>query len=182
LPNWPISDSRLACSSREKIIMPDRKVHFISTLIMLSLLTSPALGSEWRYGCRGVLPSGDQPVIIFNRASLIMLPKAWVKGPLVASVNDELLSSSFKAVDNNSGLAPNMVFARTDHPDEKLTLTEKSSKTISDVRGPAGGQPRFEQTTTYTKVYRWVSDVIYAGPYDIKMDCINYELSAPIRR
>jgi len=81
--------------------VPDRKVHFISTLITLSLLTSPALGSEWRYGCRGVLPSGDQPVIIFNRASLIMLPKAWVKGPLVASVNDELLSSSFKAVDNN---------------------------------------------------------------------------------
>jgi hypothetical protein len=155
---------------REKIIMPDRKVHFISTLIALILLTSPALGSEWRYGCRGVLPSGDQPVIIFNRASLIMLPKAWVKGPLLASVNDELLSSSFKAIDTNSGLAPNMVFARTDHPEEKLTLTEKSSKTISDVRGPAGGQPRLEQTTTYTKVYRWVSDVIYAGPYDIEMD------------
>lgn len=35
---------------------------------------------------------------------------------------------------------------------------------------------------TYRKVYRWVSDGIYEGPYDIKMDCVNYELSAPTRR
>jgi hypothetical protein len=74
-----------------------------------------------------------------------------------------------------------MVFTRDDYPDQKLTLTETSSKTISDVHGPAGSQPRSEQTTIYRKVYRWVSDSIYAGPYDIKMDCVNYELSAPRR-
>jgi hypothetical protein len=124
----------------------------------------------------------DAPVIIFNRSQLVMLPKAWVRGPLLASVNDELLCSGFRATNNNSGLVPTMVFTRDDHPDEKLTLTEKSSKTISDVQHPAGSQPRSEQITTYTKVYRWVSDSIYAGPYDIKMDCIDYQLSAPLHR
>ena len=149
---------------------------------VLIAAASPAAASEWRYGCRGVLPTGDAPVIIFNRSSLVMLPSAWVKGSLFASVNDELLSASFRSTNNNSGLVTTMVFTRDDHPDEKLTLTETSSKTISDVHGPAGSQPRSEQTTTYSKVYRWVSDGIYQGPYDIKMDCVNYELSAPLHR
>ncbi len=127
-----------------------------------------------------MLPSGDAPVIIFSRTSLVMLPKPWVKGPLDAAVNDQLLSSSFTAADNNSGLVAKMVFTRDDHPDKKLTLTELSSKTISDIHRRAGSMPRNEQITTYSKVYRWVSDSIYQGPYDIKMDCINCELSAPL--
>ncbi|MDC3911902.1 hypothetical protein KQE47_26595, partial [Raoultella planticola] len=81
-------------------------------------------------------------------------------------VNDQLLSSSFRATDNNSGLVATLVFTREDHPDQKLTLTETSSRTISDAHGPAGRQPRSEQTTVYRKVYRWVSDSIYQGPYD----------------
>jgi hypothetical protein len=162
--------------------LPCRKILGVLTALALTATASPAGASEWRYGCRGVLPSGDAPVIIFSRDSLVMLPKAWVKGSLFAAVYDQLLSSSFKATNNNSGLAPTMMFTREDHPDEKLTLTETSSKTISDVERPAGRQPRSEHTTTYTKVYRWASDSIYAGPYDIKMDCINYELSAPLHR
>jgi hypothetical protein len=162
--------------------LPGHRILCVLTALALMAAASPAAASEWRYGCRGVLPSSDAPVIIFNRASLVMLPKAWVNGPLSASVNDQLLSSGFRATNNNSGLVPTMVFTRDDHPDEKLTLTETSSKTISDVQRPAGRQPRSEQITTYTKVYRWVSDGIYAGPYDIKMDCINYELSAPLHR
>jgi hypothetical protein len=157
-----------------------RKIPCALTALALFAFASPAAASDWSYGCRGVLPSGDAPIIIFNRDQLIMLPKAWVKGPLLASVNYELLSSTFRAINENSGLVPSMVFTRDDHPDERLTLTEKSSKTISDVQHP--GQQRSEQITTYTKVYRWVSDGIYAGPYDIKMDCINYELSAPLHR
>lgn len=152
------------------------------TVLAVMAGASPGAASEWSYGCRGVLPSGDAPVIIFNRSSLIMLPKAWVSGSLLGAVNDQLLSSSFRASDNNSGLVATMVFTREDHPDQKLTLTEISSRTVSDVHGPAGRQPRSEQITAYRKVYRWVSDSIYEGPYDIKMDCVNYELSAPTRR
>lgn len=155
-------------------------------LIMIVCLVSawPAAASDWSYGCRGVLPSGDAPVIIFNRSQLVMLPKAWVKGPLLESVNSQLLSSSFRATDNNSGLVPTMVFTREGHPEDRLTLTEKSSKTISDVHhSPTpGGAPRSDQTTTYRKVYQWVSNSIYEGPYDIEMNCVNYELSAPLRR
>ena len=162
--------------------LPGRGTLCALTALAWMAATSPAAASEWRYGCRGVLPSGDAPVIIFNRGSLVMLPKAWVNGALFASVNDQLLSSNFRATNNNSGLVPTMVFTSEDHPDQKLTLTETSSKTISDVQRPAGSQPRSEQITTYTKIYRWVSDGIYAGPYDIKMDCINYELSAPLHR
>ena len=150
------------------------------TALALIGVASPAAASEWRYGCRGVLPSGDAPVIIFSRTSLVMLPKAWVNGSLDAAVNDQLLSYNFRATDNNTGLVAKMVFTSVDHPDEKLTLTEQSSKTISDVHRPAGSMPRSEQITTYSKVYRWVSDGSYQGPYDIKMDCINYELSAPL--
>lgn len=56
------------------------------TAVALIAVASPAAASEWRYGCRGVLPSGDAPVIIFNRSSLMMLPKAWVKGSLLGAV------------------------------------------------------------------------------------------------
>ena len=159
-----------------------RRILYGLAILASTAVVSPSVASEWSYGCRGMLPSGDAPVIIFNRSSLVMLPKAWVKGSLLASMNDELLSSSFRATDNNSGLVTTMVFTREGHPDEKLTLTEQSSKTISDAHRPAGSQPRSEQITTYRKVYRWVSDGIYAGPYDIRMDCINYELSAPLHR
>lgn len=153
-------------------------------IIVLTAVAWPAVASDWSYGCRGVLPSGDTPVIIFNRSQLVMLPKAWVKGPLLDSVNNQLLSSSFRAVDNNSGLVQTMSFTREEHPEDRLTLTEKSSKTISDVHhSPTpGGAPRSDQTTTYRKIYRWISNSIYEGPYDIEMDCINYELSAPLRR
>ncbi len=92
--------------------LPRRKILCVLTALALIAAASPAGASEWRYGCRGVLPSGDAPVIIFNRSSLVMLPKAWVNGPLFASVNDQLLSSSFRAANNNSGLAPTMVFSR----------------------------------------------------------------------
>jgi len=39
-----------------------------------------------------------------------------------------------KARDENSGLVQTMLFTLLDHPDQKLTLTETSSKTISDIR------------------------------------------------
>lgn len=85
-----------------------------------------------------------------------------------------------KAKDENSGLAQILVFTLLDHPEQKLTLTEKSSKTISDTREKFA-VPRFAQVTAYTKVYGYVSDFGYMGPFDIKMDCINYQLSAPLR-
>jgi len=85
-----------------------------------------------------------------------------------------------KAKDINSGLAESMVFTLLDDPNKKLTLTEKSSKTISDSRERAAG-PRNAQTATYVKVYHYISDFGYQGPFDVKMDCINYQLGPPLR-
>ena len=46
------------------------------------------------------------------------------------------------------------------HPDKKLTLTEKSSQTVSRARDLAAG-PRHAETTITSKVYRYVSDFGY---------------------
>lgn len=148
-------------------------------------IASPARASEWNYGCKGTLPVfDDSEAILFNRDSLVLLPKTWLKGTLrdfVLRDPADAVVVIAKAKDENSGLVQTMMFALLDHPDQKLTLTEKSSKTISDVREKLAAAPRFAQVTTYTKVYRYVSDFGYMGPFDIKMDCINYQLSAPIR-
>lgn len=145
---------------------------------------SPACASEWNYGCKGTLPVfDDSEVIFFNRDLLILLPKTWLKGTLrdfgVRDPAADVVAIA-KAKDENSGLVQTMVFTLLDHPEQKLTLTEKSSKTVSDVREKLAA-PRFAQVTTYTKVYGYVSDFGYMGPFDVKMDCINYQLSAPLR-
>jgi hypothetical protein len=149
--------------------------------VALIAMASPSTAGQWRYGCRGVLPSGEASVVVFSRSSLVILPKAWVNGPLLAAVNDDLEISKFEAIDINSGLDKKMAFKREGNPDEKLTLTEISSKKTSDVYRPPGRLPRSEQTTQYRKVFRWAGSGDYAGPYEIKMDCVNYEVSAPQR-
>ena len=114
---------------------------------------------------------------------LFLLPKTLLKGTLRDLVFrdpvDDVVAMA-KAKDINSGLAESMVFRLLDDPNKKLTLTEKSSKTISDIRERAAG-PRNAQTTTYVKVYHYISDFGYQGPFDIKMDCINYQLGPPLR-
>ncbi|WP_271499009.1 hypothetical protein [Bradyrhizobium sp. CCBAU 11357] len=158
-------------------------IRILQGLIAVALIAmaSPSTAGQWRYGCRGVLPSDDAPVVVFSRSSLVILPKAWLNGPLLTAVNDDLQIAKFEAIDINSGLDKKMEFKREGEPEEKLTLTEISSKTTSDVYRPPGRLPRSEETTQYRKVFRWVGNGAFAGPYEIKMDCINYELSAPQR-
>jgi hypothetical protein len=43
------------------------------------------------------------------------------------------------------------------------------------------GAMQLRQTTVYAKVYHHVSDFGFLDPFDVKMDCLNYQLSAPIR-
>ena len=169
--------------------MPSRKILLCLSafgLIAFALvaMAAPARASDWKYGCKGALPVfNESEAIFFNRELLALLPKGWLKGPLrdfaLRDAVDEVVVLA-KATNENSGLAPTMVFTLLDHPDQKLTLTETSSKTIADVRDKALG-PRLSQTTTYKKVYHYVSDFGYLGPLDVKMDCMNYELSAPLR-
>jgi hypothetical protein len=147
-------------------------------------ISSPAGASAWNYGCRGALPVfNESTVIIFNRERLVLLPRSWLKGTFRAlgpSAATDQVIEVMEAADMNSGLAATMVFSRPDHPDKKITLTEISSKTTSDAKRRAGISPRDIYTTTYKKVYRYVSDVGYMGPFEITMNCIDYQLSAPI--
>jgi hypothetical protein len=164
--------------------MYSRKVFCLLAAIGLSAITSPAGASDWKYGCKGALPVfDDRQVIMFSRDLLVLLPKNWLKGTIRDLVRgylqDDVIAIA-KAVDENSGLSANMVFTLLDHPDKKLTLTEKSSKTLSKVRDSVAG-PRYAETTTYTKVYHYVSDFGYLDPFDIKMDCMDWVLSAPLR-
>jgi hypothetical protein len=78
----------------------------------------------------------ENTVIIFNRMLLFLLPKTLLKGTLRDLVFrdpvDDVVAMA-KAKDINSGLAESMVFTLLDDPNKKLTLTEKSSRTISDI-------------------------------------------------
>jgi len=167
--------------------MLTRKIVCLMTVVALNAIASLAVASEWNYGCKGALPVfNNNTVIIFNRYRLLVLPKAWLKAATSSDLSflltyEGAVIEIAEHTDWNSGLAPNMVFTHLGKPDQKLTLTEKSSKTISDDEHKARGQPRYERTTIYKKVYRYASDFGYLGPFDVKMDCINYELSAPIR-
>ncbi len=170
------------------------KLKFAFVLFGALIGAQPVFVSEWNYGCKGALPVfNGNTIIIFDRDRLAMLPKSWVKGTLqdlgYRDATDQVVEIA-KATDNNSGLAPKLVFTHLVYPDKKVTLTEKSSKTVSEVRRRAGSQPRYEYITIYKKVYSYVSDFGVLGygsdrehltPLDVQMDCINYELSAPIR-
>jgi hypothetical protein len=159
-------------------------ITIVLVLIAASTAISPGRASAWNYGCNGTLPVFDNSeTIIFNRALLVLQPTRWLKGTLRDFIERDATDDTVaiaQAKDENSGLAQTMMFTLLDHPDKKLTLTEKSSKTISDSREKMDA-PRFVQITTYTKVYRYISDFGYMGPFDVKMECMNYRVSAPIR-
>ena len=165
--------------------MPPRKIlSCLLATIALIAIASPARAGAWNYACKGALPVFDESaLIIFNRMLLFLLPKTLLKGTLrdlaFRDPVDDVLAMA-NAKDINSGLAESLVFMLLDDPNKKLTLTEKSSRTISDIREKAAG-PRNAQTTTYVKVYHYISDFGYQGPFDIKMDCVNYQLGAPLR-
>jgi hypothetical protein len=164
--------------------MASRRIFCLLAAIVLSAITSPARASDWKYGCRGALPAfNGRQMIMFSRDLLVLMPKNWLKGTLhdlvVGYLQDDVIAIA-KAADENSGLISNMVFTLLDHSDKKLTLTEKSSKMISKVRDSSGG-PRYAETTPYVKVYRYVSDFGYLDPFDVKMDCMDWQLSAPLR-
>lgn len=165
--------------------MTNLRFEFALVVLGPLMISQPVGASEWSYGCKGAVPVfNENTIIMFDRERLVLLPKSWLKGTFrdlgSRDAADEVVEIT-KAVDENSGLAPTMVFVRPEHPDQKVTLTEKASRKISDVQRRAGRQPRNEHITIYKKIYRYVSDLGYAGPFDIEMDCINYELSAPIR-
>lgn len=139
----------------------------------VTVAASPAVGGIWTYGCKGNL--GDDQ-IIFDRNSLVLLPRKLPAGDIRELVKREV--ATFHAVDENSGLQQTMEF-RGAYPDQKVTLTELSSRKTSERSGRLG--TREETTTTFRKRYRLVrtGGPQESPPRDIEMDCVDYQLTAP---
>ena len=163
--------------------MPSRRILLCSTasaLIAFALVAvaPPARASAWNYGCKGALPVfNESEAIFFNRDLLALLPKGWLKGPLrdfaLRDPVDDVVVLA-KTTNENSGLAPTMVFTLLDHPDQKLT-DEKSSRRS---RTSATGADARLQTTSQEGLLA-VSDFGFAEAFDIKW--IANKLSAPLQ-
>ena len=99
------------------------KIFLLPVAVAAIAVASPACASEWNYGCKGTLPVfDDSEAIFFNRNSLVLLPKTWLKGTLrdfvVRDPTDDVVAIA-KAKDENSGFVQTMVFTLLDHPDRK---------------------------------------------------------------
>jgi hypothetical protein len=151
------------------------KLHCAAMIVLVSLAAAdPARAGYWNYSCKGSL---DDTTIEFDRNALLIMSKELAKGDIAGLVKSEIFT--FDAADNNSGFQPTMNFARGAFPDQKVVLTEKSSKTVSTQDGHVG--TREKSTTVSRKTYHyqrlgWSDQPINT---DIAMDCIEYSLSAP---
>jgi hypothetical protein len=150
---------------------------FLSASVCLIVAGSQAWAAVWAWGCVGQL--GAQQVI-FNRNLLVVLPAKAAVGKLRNLIHKEDLfeiavdgNNRFEPTDVNSGFEQTMEFTRQGEPGQKLTLTEKSSRKMSERIGHIGR--REENTTTFKKVYRYVRE--HEPSQDITMDCMEYQLS-----
>jgi hypothetical protein len=134
---------------------------------------APAMAGYWNYGCRGSV--GDI-AYVFDRNVFLIMPKALAGGDIAGLAKSEIFA--FDADDNNSGFMPVMKFMRAAYPDQKIVLTEKSSKQISQTKGHVG--TREKSTVISRKTYHYQRLGWPDSPEaDIAMDCIEYMLTAP---
>jgi hypothetical protein len=144
-----------------------------ATALILSAVTTGAQAGYWNYGCKGAF---GETALLFDRFTFLIMPKRLASGDIAGLVKSEIYS--FDADDNNSGFLPVMKFARGAYPDQKIVLTEKSSRQISKQTGHVG--TREKSTVTSRKIYHYQRLGWTDAPEgDVVMDCIEYMLSAP---
>jgi hypothetical protein len=111
-----------------------------------------------------------------RRNTFLIMPKALATGDIAGLAKSDIFA--FDAEDNNSGFMTTMKFARDAYPDQKIVLTEKSSKKISEQKGHVGS--REKTTATFSKTYHYERLGWTDNPKaDIVMKCIEYQLTAP---
>jgi hypothetical protein len=145
----------------------------IATIVSWMLVgATPATAGYWNYGCKGNLC--DTALTLRN--TFLIMPKALATGDIAGLAKSDIFA--FDADDNNSGFMTTMKFARGAYPDQKIVLTEKSSKKISEQKGHVGS--REKTTTTFSKTYHYERLGWTGKPeVDIVMKCIEYQLTAP---
>jgi hypothetical protein len=148
----------------------------ICAFVLAAAIASPASAAVWAWGCIGTLGADK---VVYNRNSLTVEPANSSRVELRKLIHNEVELKTadgmrFEAEDGNSGFEKAMEFKRADgNGNQKLVLTETSSRKMSERKGRAG--PRDETTTLFKKTYRYA----FEGEADRKvaMDCIEYTLS-----
>ncbi len=153
--------------------MTNRFAIAVAIALIASFAATQAHAGYWNYGCKGTF---GETALEFDRNSFLIMPKALGKGDIAGLVKGEIFS--FDADDNNSGFMPVMKFARGAFPEQKIVLSEKSSRVISTQTGHVG--TREKSTVTSRKTYHYQRLGWQDAPEgDVAMDCIEYMLTAP---
>jgi hypothetical protein len=146
-----------------------------ASLIALTF-ASEARAGRWEWGCAGTAADTQ---IVFNRRQLIVVPKETRLGKIQDLIFVDELAKDLKAdqhynvADENGGLEAKMAFTHSEDAKQKITLTEKSSKTLSNHTAMVCG--RDEDKTITHKVYRLERNGEPARA--ITMQCMEYMLT-----
>jgi uncharacterized protein YeaC (DUF1315 family) len=135
-----------------------------------------ATAGDWQWGCLG--PMGDGQ-ILFSRYTLIIAPAKPVLGKLEELFRIFDLSEKFpdaeayNAEQTNDGLQKTMTYASQSNPNNKLTLTENSSKEVLHRHHLVCG--RDEDVSIERKVYR--VERPNTTPIKVTLQCREYLLT-----
>ncbi len=141
------------------------------------IMVGDASAGLWNWGCLGQF--GDRQ-IIFNRYHLIVVPAQPSRGKLADLIAVEDLAQAgdtdrYNSTNINSGLQASMAFTQHDAPDHKLTLTQKSSKLVSDHEAKVR-HCRDESTLIFRNTYSVQRDD--EPVQEVTLQCEDYELSS----
>jgi hypothetical protein len=137
---------------------------------------SDARAGRWEWGCVGTTTDAQ---VVFNRRQLAVVPPQKRLGKIQDLIFVDELAKDFNAdqhydaADENGGLTATMAFARGEDAKQKITLTEKSSKTLFNHTAMVCG--RDEDKTITRKVYRLEQNG--EPPRNITMQCLEYMLT-----
>jgi len=161
-----------------KLIATFRIAACVWAIGLAIVVSSSASAGVDVWGCQGTV--GDQQVT-YNRYVLAVVPAKQKLRPLREIMDSVIIveggddpASSYSGGGTNGDVFDKVLeFSRQDKTNNKVTLTEKSSRTISSKSRLVCG--RDESTDVYRKVYRYQHED--EPVRDITMQCIRFQLS-----
>ena len=153
-----------------------RQIAVIAATVIGFTFASEARAGRWEWGCTG--KSADTQ-FVFNRRQLVVISPQKRRGKIQDLIFADELSKDlsvehhYDPADENGGLTATMTFTHGEDAKQKITLTEKSSKTVLNHTAMVCG--RDEDKTITRKVYRLERSSELAR--DITMQCMEYMLT-----
>jgi hypothetical protein len=149
----------------------------IAAAFVASAFASEARAGRWEWGCTGATADAQ---FVFNRRQLVVVPPPKRLGKIQDLIFIDELAKDLNADqhydsdDENGGFEAKIAFTGNEDTKQKITLTEKSSKTIFNHTAMVCG--RDEDKTITRKVYRLERNGEPAR--DITMQCMEYTLTS----